>query len=66
MTETHRRIDAHTARRASVIGEFDPRTLVAYLARKPLRSTTKARVVRALHQLGLDHLIDPGDVDGER
>jgi len=43
----------HDARRVGVMAGTDPRTVLAYLAGRPMRSTTAARVREALRALGI-------------
>lgn len=45
-------LSPHEARAVAVKAGTDPRTVVAYLANKPVRSTTRARIVDALRALG--------------
>ena len=53
MTETQT-MQAHDVRRVAVESESDPRTVRAYLERRPVRSTSAARIKRALRALDLD------------
>ena len=47
-------MQAHDVRRVAVESESDPRTVRAYLERRPVRSTSAARIKRALRALDLD------------
>lgn len=46
-------LSPHEARAVAVKAGTDPRTVLAYLAGKPVRSTTLARIVEALRALNL-------------
>jgi DNA-binding LacI/PurR family transcriptional regulator len=61
-TQSRRTLTPHEARAVGVKAGTDPRTVVAYLANKPVRSTTRARIVDALLSLGFS--ADTKSADG--
>lgn len=61
-TQSRRTLTPHEARAVGVKAGTDPRTVVAYLAGKPVRSTTHARIVDALRALGFG--VDTNSADG--
>jgi hypothetical protein len=46
------------ARVISAVAEVHPQTLDRWVAGKPGQPTTRARIERAIIELGLDHLLD--------
>lgn len=57
-----RSLSAHDLRRVAVAAECDPRSVQAYLEGRPVRSTTEARIRRALEGLHIaDAQPQPGD-----
>ena len=54
MSDAQTKLTPHEERRIAVAAGCDPRTVRAYLAGKPQRSTVAARVNEALRAMGLD------------
>ncbi len=50
-------LNAHDTRRVSVTACVEPRTVRQYLRGEAVRSTCAARIVTALHELGLARLV---------
>ena len=49
------RLDSHTVRQVAVDAACDPRTVLRFLAGRPVYSTTKARIEHALRRLDVQH-----------
>ncbi|MBK8994615.1 MAG: hypothetical protein IPM35_02540 [Myxococcales bacterium] len=54
-------IDAHTRRRLCVAAYACPATIDRYISGRDVRTTSRARIVQALREIGRDDLIRPED-----
>lgn len=57
---SHPELSQSELRRVAVAGDCDPRTIIAYLAKEAMRSTTIARVERGLCACGYGRLVRQG------
>jgi hypothetical protein len=48
------KLTPHDARRVAVTAGTDPRTVEAFVAGRPMRSTTASRVAEAMRSLGME------------
>ncbi len=51
-----RKLTAHEIRQVSVTAACDPRSVVALVEGRATRALTRLRIVRALRELGLEHV----------
>jgi len=52
-----KKLTAHTTRCIAAASATDPRTVRRFVKGQPMKSTTQARVERAIIELGFDHLL---------